>query len=101
LIRYGAIAGAIVSALAIAGRALLSRNDARQPASAVTSVTTNAPAQAAGATTASGAPVQPPPPTASIGIAAKVKQLLKSKQRPAQKEQSARPSVGYRDDPYR
>ena len=101
LIRYGAVAAAVVSVGAIAAGALFARNRALRPASAVTSVTVSAPSPAAAAAPATVAPAQPSEPTASSGIAAKVKQLLKPKQRPLQKEQPTRPSVGYRDDPYR
>ena len=100
LIRYGAIAAAVVSVGAIAAGALFARGRAHETASTVTEVTTSAPARPAAATPASGAPAQGSQPIAATGIAAKMKQLLKSKQRPAQKE-PARSSVGYRDDPYR
>jgi serine/threonine-protein kinase len=101
LIRYGAVAAAVVSVAATAAGALFAWNRAQRPSSAVAPVTVSAPSPATAATPASVAPAQAPQPTASSGIAAKVKQLLKPKQRPAQKEQPTRPSVGYRDDPYR
>jgi len=89
-----------VAAAAIAG-ALVARSHSHPSAPPVASMTPNPPAPAAAPAPASVAPEQKTQQPASTGLANRVKQLLKPKQRPAQKAQPARPSLGYRDDPYR